>query len=377
MIFITHNDSPSGIYYSQVTDVCNFLNKKLNARIRLVSLISVRNYLHNRRSIKLHCPGAIVIPMVPCVRNWSWNFIPLLFLFLFLDSKKVIARGPFAASMALWLKKIGIIKWVCFDARGGSVAEFSEYNVVGNSSIKRDIFKIESNAVLNSDFRVSVSNALVNYWKEKFSYSEAKHIVIPCLLHSEFFNLLPNEKDIRENRKALGFSDEDIVLVYSGSLAGWQSMKLVDDFLSTLFKRNSNIKFLFLAKEVPRQMKILAEFGDRIVCKWLPEDKVSSALSSCDYGILIREKSITNQVASPVKFAEYLACGLKILISEYLGDYTEFVMKNNCGHVVLDEKQSLHLSKLTIDEKIYLRNHAMNYFSKDAFMESYKLLIQK
>jgi hypothetical protein len=35
----------------------------------------------------------------------------------------------------------------------------------------------------------------------------------------------------------------------------------------------------------------------------------------------------TNKIASPVKFAEYLTCGLNIIISNNLGVYTDFTLK--------------------------------------------------
>ena len=377
MIYLTYNDPPSGIYFSQVIDVCNFLNEKLHAHVRLVSLISIRSFSQNKKSIKSHCPDAIVIPMFPGVKNWSCNFLTLLFFFFFLDSKKVIARGPFAASLALRLKKIGIVKWVCFDARGAYDAELNEYDVVVSKKINKDIFEIEKNVVLNSDFRIAVSNKLVSYWKEKYSYGQIQHVVIPCLLNSKYFTHFPDEQTIRENRKSLGFSDDDIVLVYSGSTAGWQSLELVDEFLYDLLKKNKYIKVLFLAKILPDKMKINSEFKNKIVCKWLREAEVPDILSCCDYGILIREKSMTNKVASPVKFAEYLACGLKVLVSEDLGDYTKFVIDTNCGYVVSGKIEPSRIVKLTIDEKVYLHNFSSNYFSKDSFIESYKLLISK
>ncbi len=41
MVFLTYNDSPGGIYFNQVTDVCRFLSEKLDVKIKLVALISV------------------------------------------------------------------------------------------------------------------------------------------------------------------------------------------------------------------------------------------------------------------------------------------------------------------------------------------------
>src|SRR5579872_2162145 len=107
MIYLTFNDAPSGIYFSQVTDVCRFLNSELNAKTRLVAFISFRNFFTNKKSIKAQMPGSIVIPMFPKLRNWKLNVVTLLVVFLFVNSKKVIARGPFAASMALMLRNTG------------------------------------------------------------------------------------------------------------------------------------------------------------------------------------------------------------------------------------------------------------------------------
>src|ERR1051325_487491 len=127
MVFLTYNDAPSGIYFSQVTDVCNFLNKRLNAKIKLVALISGRNFWRNRRKIKSQVPDSIIMPMFPGIRNWKMNIYLLKLLFVFIDPQKIIARGPFAAWLSLRLKRKGTVKQVCFDARGVFEAEVREY----------------------------------------------------------------------------------------------------------------------------------------------------------------------------------------------------------------------------------------------------------
>ncbi len=375
MIYLTYNDTPSGIYYSQVTDVCSFLNQKFDAKVRLVSIISIRNFLQHKRKIKFEFPDAIVLPMFPKLKNWKWNFYILVLFFAFFKTKKIIARGPFAASLALSLRKIGIVKWVVFDARGASYAEFNEYNVVSDEKIKKDIFIIEKNTVINSDFRIAVSNELVKYWRDAFEYNSEKHVVIPCTLNSNMFKNYPAPSFISKKRNEMGFTEDDVVLVYSGSSAGWQSLKLVDEFLYCQMKQNKKIKVIFLVKSLPPNMKIIEEYKNRIVCKWLNEDKVPVVLSCCDYGILLREKSITNKVSSPVKFAEYLACGLKIIISSEIGDYSEFVNRNNCGFVVDDIHQSLQLDSIPHIKKQKINLLAINNFSKEANADMYQKIV--
>ncbi len=376
MIYLTYNDPPSGIYYSQVTDVCNFLNERANAKIRLVALISFRNFSENKKKIKAQLPHAIVIRMFPRVKFWKMNALILFFIFLFLDSKKVIARGPFACNLALDLKRIGVVKQVCFDGRGAYINEFNEYDVSGEALLRKQIVSMEKKSVIQSDSRIAVSYQLVNYWRQEFNYNSSNHYVIPCTLNSKFFEMSSDINSITKRKRELGFFENDVILVYSGSSALWQSLSKADDFLLTQLNSNPKIKILLLSKFIPNNMKSVKQFNNRVVLKWFNEDEVRDALSCCDYGILIREKSVTNKVSSPVKFAEYLACGLKIIISNEIGDYSDFVSKHNCGLVVGNFNTAVQLEKCSLEQKSSLRQLGLNYFSKIKYLDYYKKIVK-
>lgn len=53
-----------------------------------------------------------------------------------------------------------------------------------------------------------------------------------------------------------------------------------------------------------------------------------------DVGLLLREDSLTNRVASPVKFAEYLRCGLPVVLTPYVGDFSELGATEGVGQTV-------------------------------------------
>ena len=127
---------------------------------------------------------------------------------------------------------------------------------------------------------------------------------------------------------------------------------------------NANVSTLFLTKSNEAINELINEFPERCERKWLKHDEVFQALSRCDYGILVRNQNITNEVASPVKFAEYLNAGLKVLISENLGDFTEFVVNNNCGVVVTTQIGSL--VPVTSIESERLKKLANNFFYKNS-----------
>ncbi len=374
MIYLTYNDAPSGIYFSQVTDVCNFLNERLDAKIRLVALISVRKYWENRKKIKSQFKKAIVIPMIPTIGLWRWNILSVFFLLLLINTKKAIARGPFAAVLCLMAKKTGMLNKVIFDARGASAAEVNEYEVIKNKHIKKKIFSIESRAVNESDFRMAVSNKLVEYWRNEFGYDKTGHLVIPCTLHKEFLKELPSEHELKLLKKRLGIEEDKIVLTFSGSSSQWHSFSMVDDFLCKVLTSNPNSRVLLLADE-KINLKCLKSFPDRVIRIWLPHEEVRDTLLVADYGILLREKSVTNKVASPVKFAEYLSCGLKILISDEIGDFTRFVLDHDSGFIINDFLKAPMISKIEFQEKEKMNRLALAYFSKQHFMGNYNVLL--
>ena len=80
ILYVTYNDQPSGVYWSQVTDVVDHLNTLGPDHVQLVALISLRNYFRSRKAIRARHPGALVLPMVPRAHNWRINWIWLWML---------------------------------------------------------------------------------------------------------------------------------------------------------------------------------------------------------------------------------------------------------------------------------------------------------
>lgn len=371
MIYLTYNDQPSGIYNSQVIDVVKYLNSIQNSeKVKLVALISIRSFFKNKKLIKQRLPESKVLPMVPKPGLWRLNYFILA---LFLSKNKIImARGPFATSLALRLKKAGKTQNVIFDARGAYKAELNEYDVVQNETIKKEIVEIEKDVVLNSDFRLAISSALVNYWKKEFNYNLDKHIVVPCTLSADFNSEFPSIEKIKSIKKEIGFSDSDVVIVYSGSSAGWQSFSLVENMLTTIFEKNANLKLLWLTNHLNENSDFVKQFKNRIKTAWVKPQEVKNYLLAGDYGLLFRENSVTNQVASPVKFAEYLTCGLSVIISENLGDYSEFVKKNNCG-IVGDVSV---LENISYETKLQNHKLATQHLTKENYKTEYLKLLK-
>jgi hypothetical protein len=371
ILYLTFNDAPSGIYFGQVIDVCRFWNETIKADVSLVAFISIRGFKENKLKIKKEFPNAIVLPMFPKTRNWKMNRFLLSKYIRKINPEVIVGRGPFATLLAQNFKTG---RRICFDGRGAYHAEFSEYNVVPDKKVKEEIFEMERKSVMESDFRLAVSNELVNYWKKEFQYSGENHVVIPCTLNERIFAEKISEERRLTTRKKAGANAEDILLVYSGSSAEWQSFNFLDKSMHNLLDKQKNLKIILLAKQFSEPLKIQKDFPDRVKQMWVDPNEVSEILQSCDYGWLVRENSITNLVASPVKFSEYLSSGLKIIISEKLGDYSEFVRKNNCG-ILFSETTMQELNVVAPEEKTRMNTLAKQYFTKQANESNYRKLL--
>ena len=375
MIYLTYGEPPSGVYFSQVTDVLNYLEQKQNTPIRLVAFISLHDFFQRRKEIIKHRANAIVVPMLPKAPYWKFNSILLWILCFFLRPRTIIARNVIATNMALLIKKKSTVKKVCFDGRGAMKAEWTEYPITVPFNWKKNIHQLESDAVNKSDYRIAVTQQLVAHWQSEYNYQLNNHVVIPCTLNSNFKPHALTLDEISSKRKSFGYDINDLLLVYSGSVSGWQSFDLLKPLMTDYLKKDAHHKLVFLSNEDPIISDLILQFPNQVSRKWLKHEEVTSFLVACDRGILIREQSITNKVASPTKFAEYLSAGLPVIISENLGDYSEFVKKNQCGQV-FTEQNSINISKTPLAERNRLIDLVKDNWTKDAQRENYKKLLE-
>jgi hypothetical protein len=354
LVFLTFNDKPGGIFTSQVIDVCTFLRDELKNDVELISFISLRGFFSNRKKIRQQFRGSIVLPMWPGIENWRKNAGVLRRRLKSISPQTVIARGPFAMILA----KSVTDAHVCFDARAAYTAEFEEYKVGGDKITAKDMKEIEAQAIRDCDQAIAVSHALVQYWRDTFNYSGDKHEVIPCTLR--------NSESAEPDQEPY----DKIRIVFAGGAGKWQSIELISPMLEKLFERDSRLELLMLVQSPPEPFKLAEKFPSRVICKWVDESQVHNEMTRCDYGWMYRNNSITNCVASPVKFAEYLSAGLNVIISENLGDFSEFVSMHECG-IILKKESLQSLSPVSADEKQRNRLLAQKYFRKQMYRDEY------
>jgi len=374
MIYLTFTDRYSGVYQSQVIDVARYLRSRFSVRVRVVAIVSVREFLRERSRLRSAAPETLVVPMVPGVRNWRWNALPLALIAMVLGERVVIGRSEFATGIGLLLRRIGLVDRVVFDGRSARMAEVQEYqNVSDRPFLPDEVRKWEATAVRESDFRLAVSSRLVAYWRGTLGYTGNEHVVIPCTLPLPGGGHAP---PTRPARHELGFEPEQAVIAFSGSSAGWHSFGLMDRFLAQVLETDPRVSVFLLSDVRTDGLEICRRFGDRVVQKWVAPSVVRDHLAACDYGLLLREDSLTNRVASPTKFAEYLSAGLDVLISEDLGDLSSFVRQHECG-IIIDPGADLPgLAPRTPERRERNRRLALEHFDKSAHDASYGRLLR-
>ncbi len=372
IIYLTYNDQPSGVYWSQVTDVVDHLNTLDGPPVRLVALVSLRGYLRSVREIRARRPQALVLPMVPRAHNWRVNWIWLWLVCKWMKPSAIIGRGIFASALALRMRDAGLVSQVCFDSRAAYGAEWKEYRVVDNDSLIAECVELERKVVNEADLRMSVSNALVAHWRDHLDYTGTRHLVVPCTLgRSVETGALVKGRGLRD---ALRWGKEDIVLVYSGTSVGWQSLELAEQVVGPWLAAGTTHRMLFLSQEHSVISRLMESFPGQVERHWIRHDEVRAALLACDYGLLLRDTRVTNHVASPTKFAEYLSVGLPVLISPDVGDFSAMVERDRLGQVVVPG-MALPSEAPATSTRQRLMEFAAARFTKEAFDVQYRTLL--
>lgn len=372
LYYFTFSQKYSGIYESQVIDVVNFIENEFKKKITLLAFIpfwgNFKDYKYHKSIIKSKVNSSIILPCLPNHFPRFYMYFYIFFLFFFKKRNGVICRDVIPTYLMIKTKFYTKNK-ICYDGRGAVIAQMEEYNIY-HKKLKKFLYEIEPYVVNHSDFRIAVSNNLVKHWKEKFNYSQNKHVVIPTTISRNLeINISKKDKSI------IGFNNNDIVLVYSGSDYSWQSFELIIKFIEEQLLNNELIRVLFLSKENPSIIKLKNLYKNKIQIKWVDVNQVNNYLINCDYGLILREDTITNNVSSPTKIGEYLFAGLKLIITENIEIPIEIKEKNIA--IAYNQNNPIVLHKN--NESRIINDFALKYYSKNSSIhkEKYNFLLKK
>ena len=280
--------------------------------------------------------------------NSALLLIRMLSLFIRYREILMFSRGLIGKELKI-LKKFPFSKVTFyFDARAAS-AEENKYTAIKKSEFSLWKFKkiahiyfTEYTTLICSDKIFAVSEKLIDYFEDTYKIPRSKFVLYPCLSDSSKFYMSQQIRlDIRKN---LNISNQTILLLYSGGLSAVNTYHITEEmfcFFDAMINVSRNLKFLILTKDkydLPGILKNHPGLENMLIFYNAENEKIFEFLNAADFGVLFRENTIMNNVASPSKFAEYILCGLPVIISEGVGDFSKFTVDQNLGQVLSDHE---------------------------------------
>jgi glycosyltransferase involved in cell wall biosynthesis len=249
----------------------------------------------------------------------------------------VHARSHIPAKIALRLKRRLGTKLI-FDVRGLLADEYVDANHWRKDSVPYRLTKnAERRALTDADGVVTLTQRIWDVIKDWDSLRDRNvpHAVVPCCADLDLFRFDANMR--KDRRNELGIADR-FVVVYSGSIDGWYLTEQMCDFFVTLRNQKRNAFFLWLTNgNRDRIKKLMTDRGvskdDFHVISALPAD-VPSYLSAADAGLAFIKACFSKQASSPTKYAEYLGCGLPLVINAGIGDSDALIDDERVGALV-------------------------------------------
>lgn len=268
------------------------------------------------------------------------------------DIKLLHARSFIPAFLSVIIKVIfkPSLK-VIYDNRGLYIDEKIFSGHIKKAGIKEKFFRwIDKYAMKNCDRIVVVSNHFKTYLLNKYKSNASSKIAV-----------IPNRTLIDTNIDLTQKFSNKITLVYSGSYAIWQNSSELKKLFSQALNIFDDVRFKIISYEQDNFQSLFSDESEllqRINIFSVEPTKVRKELSTCNCGILLRGNNLINNVSSPLKFTEYLAAGLPVLLSEGVGDTESIIIKYDVGILIKNNNYIAALKELRMllnDNDVYRR----------------------
>lgn len=241
----------------------------------------------------------------------------------------VHAQSHFAAGVAAKAVANSPQTNFVFDVHGVDIEErLADGRISENSQTHKLLKSMQDLASNRCNYAFSVTRALAEYLK----IPDEKCRIVPCV-SSLTLPVGDIEQTRRETRHKLSLENKQ-VLLYLGGASAWQQPRFIVECFDILRKINPSAVLLLITGDTAYFSELATEFeipSDAIRILSLPHEQVSTFACAADAGLLLRQDTIVNRVASPTKFAEYLAVGVPVVITDVLSDFSKIVEKHNVG----------------------------------------------
>lgn len=299
----------------------------------------------------------------------------------------IVHGRAIVAALIGWPAARLLSKWFIFDTRGIDSEEYVDAGAWKRGGIIHRVTEFLENIITrSSDHVIVLTERFLAILKVKYRNDRINFSVIPCAVDIKKFRLENNKTGALAAR--LNLRDK-FVIVYAGSLGTWYMFSEMLDFFKVATHVIENAHLLILTHtDGAYARRTIEDSGldpSRFTLDTTTYDIMPEYLSCCDAGIFFIKPVFSKISSSPVKFGEYLASGLPVIVNSDIGDTEEIAYNNRVGVIVRDfdtpgyQKAIGELSVLLKETRLSARCRvvAEKYLSLDKAIDSYYEIYSK
>lgn len=229
--------------------------------------------------------------------------------------------------------------------------------------------KLELFFFKKSNYVIVLTKNISNYLIDIKTINKTNSVVIPCCADYSKFNIV-NMKLLKDLKKKLNFSSDQIVIGYFGSISQIYMPNEMLSYFSFFKKKYHKAKFILISKDFSyftnNNNKILEIYKDDIIFVSPKQKDLALYYNICNLTLCFIKNSFARKASSPTKIAESLACGTPVIYND-VGD-NKLLLSNfykNGGVSSLSdadlEKSILNFDFSTLKPDI-IRNNSKKHF---------------
>lgn len=233
--------------------------------------------------------------------------------------------------------------------------------------IRKYSFKfLEKWALKSSDKLILVSNYMKEYMEKTRRLKFKDYVIIPCTSNLDY----NQTKKIKNS------------FTYIGGLLEWQRLDRILVMFKNIVSQWSDSTLHLITYDPDKATELVekyipCEYHKNVVSKTLNDrNQIAAHLSSMEYGFLIRDDGPVNNVSSPIKLAEYLSCGVNVIISKSVVSFTNAIEEKGCGIIIEEDADINQLFSHQPKEQAAIELYN-EIFNKEVILKKYQNLFSK
>lgn len=391
LAYVTIEDISTGLFKTQVLNKLIAISRKdKNIHINIMCINRPWKIFQHIKSIyayrKIIKNGSYnikltYVPVLPPLRHALRSFFYIKFVVCYLHfwlSLLQISRYELVhvrSYLPLFSLLNFKLKNIIFDPRSLWVEEnISTGDLIEGSKVHNYALNTEIKSLIACNQICVVSKEMIPHYKSKVENLSIN--LIPISFDEDYFHFDSSRRESIREKFNFGSST---VYVYSGSF-GQSGINMLP--IATMFKmilKIPNSKLLVLTSESKKHISNLCNKIDsdtsKIVVLESGLEEISGYLSAADIGLHALPKQLDSSTRLGTKVVEYWACGLPILVNEYVGAAVQIIRNQRVGAVVSHNANLSEYELLTKDlmgvNRLMIKDFGVKNFSSLNIADKY------